>query len=285
MTTRYCDTAMQYQGIRKAWSSGTASATNPGEVYYYTFASAYAAAEDGDTIKVAAGTYELPAAIAKSVLITGFGTTTFEFDPPAPSVTPLDQYMQIAADKVVRFKGGNLTANLGVFGALALDGMASAATGKVFDTGGVVAIGATRHAFTTDQRGSFERYESYFDEGRWPTQFPVSHYRNKAVLEAPTKSRGESGEQVKRWVPVAEFRYLVKDGIGGEATQASVAVASQGSTFFTKPGLPAHQDMRVASRGRYFQITAVSRPSGPGQDLKLTVTEGTGMPWAGSTSA
>lgn len=278
MTTRYLDYTFGVQGVNRVWASGTPSAVGPGDYWYQTIEDAITAADDGDTIKVAPGSYALPALIGKSLLIAAYGLVTFTYTPPSPIVdTVLDPYCVIDDDVTVRFKGGEVTAPMGVKGSLVLDGQTAAASGKVFEGGSVVGIGPESHSFYQDVNGAYERYDSYYDEGRWPSQFGISNYRNAAVLEAPAKFRGPSGEAKKRWVPIGNFRYLVRDGTGDEKQAGAVDAATQGRTFFTKPGLAAHQDMRITSRNRRYNIVAVSRPSGPGLDLRLTVTEYTGL--------
>lgn len=279
MTTRYVDAQMAFQGPRKVWAAGTASAVAAGDEWYTTIAGAIAAAATGDTLKVATGTYDLPASLAWTGLIAATGAVRYEYTPPDPLVSPLDAYCVVPAGFCVRFQNGEVAAAMGVEGSLVLDRVTTAVSGKVFNRGACVAIGSVKHPIRRDDTGAFEQYPAYFDEGRWPSQFPVSHYRNAAVLEAPAKYRDESGETLKRWVPVAEFRYLSKDGAAGESSAGSVNVATQMMTFFTKPGLAAHPDMKVVTRDRDYQIVGTSRPTGPGQDLRLTVTEGTGMPW------
>lgn len=274
---RYVDADFTSQGSRKVWSAGTSHAVSAQTAWYSDLATAIADVVAGDTLKVAAGTYQLPASIDTTMLIAGLPASNLSAPSSVDVNDPLDGYCVVQADAVVRFKGFTIASPLCAIGSIVLDNIQAAVTGKILDTGAIIGIGLVNHTIDRDQEGSYERYDSYFDEGRWPSQFPVAQYRNDAVLEAPAKYRTESGAQKVRWVAVADFRYLIKDGIGSEINAGSVNMGLQGSTLFTKPGLPVHQDMRISSKGRTYQITAISRPSGPGQDLRLTVTEKTGM--------
>ena len=274
---RYVDADFTSQGSRKVWSAGTPHATSAQLSWYSDLDAAIADAVAGDVLKVASGTYQLPPSIDTSTFIAGLSGTILSAPSSVDVNDPLDGYCVVQDGVVVRLKGVSVTSPVCAIGSIVLDGISAAVSGKILDTGAIIAIGSINHSIDRDQEGSYERYDSYFDEGRWPSQFPVAQYRNSAVLEAPAKYRTESGSQKVRWVAIADFRYLIKDGIGSEINAGSVNMGLQGSTFFTKPGLPVHQDMRISTKGRTYQITAISRPSGPGQDLRLTVTEKTGM--------
>lgn len=280
MKTIYCDTDFAFQNTDKVFASGTANAVAAGSYWSATLAGALALADDGDTIKVASGTYELPASIAKTCLLAAVGTVRYEYTPPDPVVTVYDNYACVAAGKTVQFQSGELAGAVGVLGALVLNRMSNAVGGKCFGSGSVVSVGAVRPLIRVEDGAACQVYPTYPQEGRWPSQFPVSHYRNVGFLEAPAKVRGESGQVKNVWVRVAEFRFVRKAGQAGETTATSVAVATADSTLFVRPGIPAHPDMRVVASGVVHQITGVLRPNGPGQDVRIGVVAREGQPWA-----
>ena len=275
MTTRYVDSTFGAQGARKVWGSGS-HATDPGSLWYTTIASAYAASSDGDVLKIWQGTYAMPAIFEKSLTLGCTGSVTLTYTPPG-SPTEAESYCNVDLDKTLKIIGATISASMGVRGSLVLYECPATVNGKIYGSGSVIGIGTMKHNLQQASAGAYEQYASYFREGRWPSQFSGSNYRNKGVLEAAAKHRDQSGQTKVRWVAIDEFRYMIRDGTGGERMAEAVSMADQPSTMFTRPGLPAHQDMRVRTQGRTMQIVGVSRPSGPGSDLKLFVKEYTGM--------
>lgn len=278
MKTVYCDFDFAFQNTEKVFAAGTSNAV-AASIWSATLAGAIALADDGDTIKVASGTYELPGTIEKSVLIAAVGTVRYEYTPPDPIEVVFDNYACVAAGKTVQFQGGEVAAQVGVLGALVLNRVTNVVNGKAFGGGAVVALGINRPLVRIEDGASCQHYPSSGNEGRWPTQFPVSHYRNVGFLEAPAKIRGESGQVKNVWVRIGEFRFVRKAGAAGETSATSVAVATAESTLFARPGTPAHPDMRVVASGITHQITGVLRPNGPGQDVRIGVVAREGMAW------
>lgn len=144
MKTIYCDFDFAFQWTDKVFARGTPNAVAAGPHWSPTIAGALALADDGDTIKVAAGTYELPATIAKTCLIAAVGTVRYEYTPPDPVVTAFDAYCCVAAEKTVQFQAGELAGQIGVLGALVLNRVSNAVGGKCFGSGSVVSIGSIR---------------------------------------------------------------------------------------------------------------------------------------------
>lgn len=267
MTTRYVDPNFAAQGATKVWRSGTVNAVPAGSYWYTTITAALAASSDGDVIKLSAGSLALPASIAVSVRLVGVRA----------SMPTLTGSMTIPAGKTVRISFCEGTPTLVAKGNLVLEGMGDSNTVQAYYGGACIVIGDVAPDLWKQSRGAYERYPAWPEVGRWPSGRTRSFYRNPGHLEAPAKYRNESGEQEIVWVPIDDFRFMLDERMGGERETGAVIAADQTAYLYCRPGPPFHPDMRITSAGRTLQIKAVARPNAPGDDVRLTVTERTGM--------
>lgn len=277
-TTYYVDSNFAAQGARKVWASGSPNAVDPGANYAEDLATVFQMIEDGDSIKVARGTYALPAGIdynCKIMSLPGTPSTFFNYTPVNP-IGPYDNYCQINAGKTVHFIRGKINGPLAVLGNLVLDNVEQTVPGIQVAGSALVMIGTMTNTITRNANCAFERYDAYYSEGRWQSKFPKADYRNPAVLMAPAKLRSPSGAQKVTYVPIAEFRYAQKDLSGTETGDKSVNFAVADMFLFTRPGLVAHPDMQIVTKGKILQIKQVFPPDAPGEDLKILATIYTG---------
>lgn len=274
MKTVYVDPAFSSQGPRKIWSAGTVNAVDPGINYASNIGAALAMIADGDVIKLSRGTHALPDQIQVSCTIASMlagSPTIATYTPSLPS-----QKCVVDSGKTVRFVRGQIVGPFSVSSNIVFDNTEVPPQGIQNSGSAVVMIGKTENQITRDATGFFERYDSYYNEGRWQSAFPIADYRNPATLMAPAKGRSLSGTQKVIWVSIAEFRYAQKDLSGTETGNSSVNFAISDMYLFTKPGLVAHPDMRIVTKGRTLQIKQVFPPDAPGQDLKILATAYTG---------
>ncbi|TXH14309.1 MAG: hypothetical protein E6R03_09515 [Hyphomicrobiaceae bacterium] len=272
MSRLYVDSLFASQGSRKVWASGTASAEVVDTATAFgTIAAALAdgAFDDDTVIRVAPGSYAMPATLWDEVIqIEGCGSAT----------TFLTGDCKVEANASVRCENVAISGSWSVFGKV---GMVRVAIG---DEGGAVATGASGAIAAAEWSGT----KPYKTESGAVALYPAarftvggpggrrnSEYRLAGRIEAPAKGRGLAGGDELRWVWLKDVKFRRQEQSGREGQQGSLSFADTTGMLCCRGGVPIHTDMRVTMYGQTYHIHGISQSPSPENELILFVSERT----------
>lgn len=267
MSRLYVDTLFASQPSRKVWSASTPSAevVDPSDAYA-TIALALADADAETVIRVAAGSYAVPATLSDSVIqIEGCGSTTILTGPT-----------EIAEDSQIRIENLSFTGDWNVLGKAGFLRVTVGADASLTATGCDSAVVCAEHSGTRPQAAG-DGAIAVYPAARFPIGGPgsrrTSEYRLLASLEAPAMGRTPAKGEDRRWVWLKDFKVRRQEQTGREGLQGALQFADTSGVFYCRGGVPLHANMRIRLYGQIYEIKGVSQSPSPENEIAIFVNE------------
>lgn len=267
MSRLYVDSLFASQLTRKVWASTTPSAEVVASAdAYATIALALADADADTVIRIAPGSYAVPAEFDATVIqLEGCGGTTI-----------LTGTTEVSDSTEIRVE------NIAIDGDWTVYGLAGFVRCTLSEDSTLVASGSCAGVASAEHSGpkpvaAAGGGVTVFPSARFPIGGPgsrrASEYRLAARLEAPAAGRTAAKGEDKRWVWLKDFKVRRQEQSGREGAQGALQVADSTGVFYCRGGVPLHPNMRIKLYGQTYEIKGLSQSPSPENEITIFVNE------------